>query len=255
MKTRAKCNGSTILTCISGIGLIATAIMAVRATPKAMQLLQEAEEEKGDELTNWETIQTAGPTYIPAILLGISTMACIFGANVLNRRNQASLMSAYALLDNSYKDYKRKLKELYGDEAHQNIVDNLAIEKAENIVIDAPGFFQNYRLEVDDENEAVMLFYDEFGKRYFESTMARVISAEYHLNRNYVIGGVILLNEFYAFLGLDPTDYGSEVGWCITDDEIYWIDFNHRKVIMDDGLECCIIEMAIEPSIDWKEYY
>lgn len=56
MKVRAKCNGSTVLACISGIGLIATAIMAVRATPKAMQLLQEAEEEKGDELTKWETI-------------------------------------------------------------------------------------------------------------------------------------------------------------------------------------------------------
>lgn len=255
MKVRAKCNGSTVLACISGIGLIATAIMAVRATPKAMQLLQEAEEEKGDELTKWETIRTAGPTYIPAILLGMSTVACIFGANILNRRSQASLMSAYALLDNSYKDYKRKLKELYGEEAHQNIVDSLAIEKAENIVVDAPGFFQNSRLEVDNENETVMLFYDEFGKRYFESTMARVISAEYHLNRNYVIGGAILLNEFYTFLGLDPTDYGSEVGWCITDDEIYWIDFNHRKVTMDDGLECCIIEMAIEPSTDWKDYY
>ena len=102
-------NASTILTCLGSIGVIATSVIAVKATPKALKLLETAKEEKGEELTSFEVIRTAGTIYIPAIITGGSTIACIFGANVLNKRSQAALMSAYALLDNSYKDYKKKV--------------------------------------------------------------------------------------------------------------------------------------------------
>ena len=61
------------------------------------------------------------------------------------------------------------------------------------------------------------------------------------------------MNELYSFLGIEPTQYGSEVGWSICDDEIYWIDFNHRKVVMDDGLEIYIIEIPYTPSVEYQE--
>ena len=84
-----KRNASTILTAVGGAGVVATSIMAVKATPKALILLHEAKEEKGDELTLSETIKVAGPVYIPAIITGAATLSCIFGANALNKRQQA----------------------------------------------------------------------------------------------------------------------------------------------------------------------
>ena len=87
----------TILTVVASIGVIATTITAVQATPKAIKLLKEAELEKGENLTKLEIVRVAGPTYIPSVLLGVSTIACIFGANALNQKKQASLMSAYAV--------------------------------------------------------------------------------------------------------------------------------------------------------------
>lgn len=84
-----------------------TAVMAVKATPKALRLIEEAEKEKGKKLTKTETVKVAWTPYIPTVLVGASTIACIFGANVLNKRRQAALMSAYALLDSSYKEYKQ----------------------------------------------------------------------------------------------------------------------------------------------------
>ena len=107
-KVFLKKNGSTILTVAGGVGVVATSVMAVKATPKALYLLEQAKEEKGKELTKFEVVQVAGPVYIPSIIMGISTIACIFGANALNKRQQAALMSAYALLDNSYKEYYEK---------------------------------------------------------------------------------------------------------------------------------------------------
>ena len=77
-------NGSTILTTIGGVGVVATTVMAVKATPKAVQLLEEAELQKDEPLTVIDKIKVAGPIYIPTIITGAATIACIFGANVLN---------------------------------------------------------------------------------------------------------------------------------------------------------------------------
>lgn len=253
-KMFAKRHGSTILTCVGGVGVVATAIMAVKATPKATRLIEEAKKEKQEELTTFEKFKIAGPVYAPTVLMGVGTLTCIFGANALNKRQQAALVSAYAMIDSSYKEYKQKLKEIYGDEAHEEIVNAIAVEKAKDVGITASSLCANTCLTDDEACGDPVLFYDEWSSRYFESTIEQVITAEYHLNRNFVLRGYTVLNELYEFLGLEPTDYGSTVGWCV-EDELYWIDFDNRKVELDDGLECYIIETPWGPSADYAEYY
>ena len=247
-------NGPTILTCIGAVGVVTTAALSVKATPKALQRLEEAKEEKGEELTKFEMVKAAGPSYIPAVISGVGTLACIFGANTLSRHQQAALSSAYALLDNSFKEYKAKLKELYGEEAHENIIDAIAAEKAGDVYIQNGYMCGSCDLAVE-EHGTPRLFYDEHSGRYFEATIEQVITAEYHLNRNYILRGYSYLNEFYEFLGIEETDYGSVLGWAPKDEGEYWIEFNHRKVLIDDDLECIIIEMPFEPTYDFLEYY
>lgn len=249
-----KRHGSTILTVIGGVGVIATTISAVKATPKAIELLKEAEEEKEENLTTVEKIKIAGPEYVPAALFGVSTLACVFGANVMNKRRQAALVGAYTLVDSSYKQYRQKLKELYGEEAHEEIVDAIVAEKAENIGVNAPGFVTSTNLYVDEQCGETRLFYDEYGDRFFEATLEQVISAEYHLNRNYTMRGYTVLNEFYEFLGLEPTKYGEDVGWAINDEGTFWIEFDHRKTTIS-GRDCIIIDMPFAPSLEWTEFY
>lgn len=249
-----KRNASTILTGLGSIGVLATTITAVKATPKALQLIEEAEQEKGDELTKWEKVKTTTSTYVPAILIGTATVSCIFGAQILNKRQQAALMSAYALLDQSYKDYRRKLKELYGEETHQEIVEALAIEKAETKYINSSYFASNCNLATENRSGETKVFYDEYSQRFFETTIEQVMDAEYHLNRNYILRGYSVLNELYDFLGLEPTESGSIMGWAPQDEGMYWIEFNHRKAELKDGTEFYILEMPFEPSVDYDEY-
>ena len=237
-------NSSTILTCIGGVGVVVTSVMAVKATPKAMRLLEAKKEEKGEKLTVLETIGAAGMTYAPTVITGIATIACIFGANALNKRQQAALMSAYALLDNSYKEYKKKVDELYGEGSDREIRDELAKDK--------------YAKEDISVSSNKRLFYDEFSERYFESTTEDVLRAEYNLNRDLSEGGGVFLNEFYEHLGLDTVDYGDYLGWSscelIESTWYCWIEFDHTKVVMDDGLECTIISMRFEPTFDFENY-
>ena len=224
--------------------MVATSVMAVKATPKALRLIEEAKECKGEELTKLEVVQVAGPAYIPAIVTGVGTIACIFGANVLNKRQQASMISAYAMLDSSYKDYKKKVEELYGEDADSRVREELAKDKYEE---DDPY--------VEDNKQ---LFYDQFSERYFESTMEDVIRAEYTINRKISVWGAAELNEFYEALDIESVDYGEYLGWSAGGlmDTAWecWLDFSHDKVVMDDGLECYIISFGVEPMYDY-EYY
>lgn len=139
----------TILTCMGAIGTVATAIFTAQATPKALNLLEEAKEEKGEELTTLEKVQIAAPLYIPAALTCTATLACIFGANVLNKRQQASLISAYAMLENSYSKYRHKTKEVVGEEKEKEI--HMSIH--------------------DNDDDEPYLLYDMSTDRYFETSL------------------------------------------------------------------------------------
>lgn len=246
-----KKNSATILTVAAAAGVITTSVLSAKAAIKASRVLAHKEEEKGEKLTLEETISATWTIYIPPFVAGMSTIACVFGANILNKRQQASLVSAYALIENSYREYKAKLKELYGEEAYNNIIDAVAAEKCEDIYVPSGDLASEYTQEIESDTEP-RLFYDEYSGRYFESTIEKVLLAEYHLNRNYILRGFARLNDFYEFLGLEQTDYDEAVGWDICS-EIYWIDFNHRKTLIgddNDRFECYVIEMPYYPSED-----
>lgn len=252
-KWRKKTNVPYILGGFGCIGVIATTIMAIQSTPKALELLEDAEKEKGEDLSKWEIVKTAGPIYLPVIITGIATVGCIAGAVILSERQQASLISAYGLLNESYMKYQRKVIENCGEETHTEILKAIA-EETKPVTITADNFFGLSNQGMAEDFSEPRLFYEEFSGRYFEAPLEQVLLAEYHVNRNMALGALILLNDFYEFLGLERTDYGGEVGWYVNDDYI-WIDFSHRKVVMDDGLECYIIESVFPPDMEWKEYY
>ena len=87
-----------ILTGIGVAGMIATTVMAVKATPKAILLINEKEVElKVEKLTLAETVKTTWKCYIPAAITGVSSIACIIGASSVNARRNAALATAYTL--------------------------------------------------------------------------------------------------------------------------------------------------------------
>ena len=253
--TWLKRNIPTILSVIGISGVIATTGSSIKATLKATKLIEESEKEKGDSLSKREKISKLLPIYAPTAILGVSTIICILGSSVLNRKQQASILSAYAFINRSYKDYKIKLKELYGEEVHNNIIDSIAKAHCSDVYITAGSLGYNSTLDCTDNNEpdVTRTFYDCFSKRYFETTTSNVIQAEYHANRNFMLKGYISLNEFYEFLGLEPIDGGDDLGWSNFNGDIYWLDFDHRKFILDDGMEIYAIEMMFDPSYNYLE--
>lgn len=245
VKQLFKRNGSTILTCVGAVGVVATAVTAVRTTPKVVKLLDASEAEKGKKLSKSEVVQIAWPHYIPTLLIGASTIACIFGANVMNKRQQAALMSAYAILDSSYKEYKNEVIEIYGEEADENVRSEIAKDRYEE---------EDISLEEDDGKK---LFYDEFSQRYYRASTETVLRAEYEINKELNEHGAAYLNDYYDLLNIDRVDYGDHLGWSSAQMyEMYWdswLHFHKTKVVMDDGMECWIISFS-DPFVDFTEY-
>lgn len=237
-------HSSTFLCVIATGGVIATAVLAVKETPKAIEIL---EQKKDEELTVKDKIVTVAPVYAPAAVTGILTVACIFGANVLNKKHQASITSAYALLNSTYKRYSGKLKELYGNEAHENIMTSIAAEQSKDICIYAECCGSNTELGFHNVQEEELLCYDAFSDRYFKSTLRQIITAEYHVNRNFALGADISLNDFYEFLGISAVDGGGDIGWfhgCDYD----WIDFENYPATLEDGITCHVVNAVFPPD-------
>ncbi|MCI9349054.1 MAG: hypothetical protein HFF83_07500 [Oscillibacter sp.] len=234
----------TILTCMAVVGVIGTVVLAVKGTTKAQKLVQEVTDEKGAELTKLETVKAAAPAYIPTALAGFSTVSCIMGANMLNKRQQASMTSAYAMLSQTYQRYRKSAKNVYGEEADSRI----QAEMAKGVYIHGDGLIYD---PDKDRNHDKILFFESNSQRYFEATIPAVLNAMYHLNRNLVLRGDVTLNEFLGFIGIDKIPDGDTIGWScdeLMESGLMWLDFENIYTKMEDGMECCIISSCISAT-------
>lgn len=232
-----KKNSATILTYMGGVGVIGTAILSYRAAIKAEKM------KESDYYEDSSTIERAFELvkiYTPVITVGTGTVACILGANVLNKRQQASIASAYALSANAFAKYKQKVIEKYGADAEQEIRDSIIRDD-----------IQKYPpLNHESPDDAVLCYEEHYGQTFYR-THEEVLSAEYETNRVFILQGYATLNTFFECLGLPQTPDGDMIGWSVEGGDEYgyqWIDFEHRTTNMGDGLGCCVISFTFEPS-------
>ena len=116
VRTSASKHSPEILTGIGIAGLVVTTVMAVRATPKALILIEDRKKElREDTLTPVETVKAVWICYVPAALTGTVSIACLIGANSVNLRRNAALATAYTLSESALKEYQEKVVETIGE--------------------------------------------------------------------------------------------------------------------------------------------
>lgn len=237
--TKLKDSSPTILSLVATGGVVGTGVLAAKGGMQTEKDISEHEE----KLSKKESVMLAVPHFLPAFGAGVGTIICILGANTLNKRQQAAITSAYALLRSSYDEYRLKVKEILGEEASKRI-DSVVIKDS----ADRPPF---------DESTEKPLFYDTYGQRYFNRSWVEMLDAEKHANRQLILANYISLNEYFVLLGLDEIPDGDDRGWSLSGYDTYgyqWIDFEYDRVEMDDGLECYVIRYPFEPHDDYMEW-
>lgn len=232
-----------ILTGIGIAGMITTTVLAVKATPKALKLMDDARYDKEEDLTVPEKVKVTWKCYIPATLLGLASVGCLIGANSVNLRRKAALATAYKLSETALAEYKEKVIETVGEEKAKNIRSAIAKDKMEKNPV------TKSEVIITDKGES--LFCDSISGRYFKSDMNTIEKAVNTINRRLLNEMSVSLTEFYSEIGLSPTSLSEELGWNMNDGQIE-IDFSSQ--ITDDGRPCIYIEYEIAPRYDYHKF-
>lgn len=233
-----------ILTGIGIAGMLTTTVLAVRATPKAMQLINnERIESNVNELTVIETVKVAWKPYIPAIITGVLSTVCIISASSVNLRRNAAIATAYQISQTALTEYKEKVVETIGEKREQTVKDKVAKKN-----IDENPVSKNSVIITDKGNT---LCYDITIGRYFKSDIEKIKKAVNEVNRRLVYDQYVSLNDFYSELGLEHTELGDELGWNL-DDGLLELDFSSQ--LADDGTPCVVISYVVAPKYDYSKF-
>ena len=230
-----------ILTGIGVAGMIATTVMAVKATPKAVMLVNEREVELGvEKLPAKEVVRTTWKCYIPTVITGAASIACVIGASSVNIKRNAALTAAYTLSETALKEYKNKVVEVIGEKKEKEVRDAIAKDKiAKNPVS------QNSIIVTEKGHS---LCYDSFSGRYFTSDIETIKRVENEFNRRLLQEDYLSLNEFYYELGLSGTYIGDRLAWR-ADRGLVEITFSAQ--LAEDGTPCLVLEFTNPPSYDY----
>lgn len=248
-----------ILTGIGISGMLTTVILAVRATPKALYLIEEEKEKQNEDL--WaEAIENCGDDeypeideitelkpldvvkacwkcYIPAAVIGLSSAACLIGANSVHTKRHTALAAAYSLSETALKEYQEKVIETIGEKKEQAVKDAVAKDKIEKDPVSAH--------EIVFTGKGGTLCYDVISGRYFESDIDVLKKAVNELNRRMRDEMYISLNEYYAEIDLDSIAIGDDLGWNI--DKGY-IDLYFSAQMAPDDRPCIVVNHNVLPK-------
>ena len=240
---KIKKHSPEILLATGTVGIVASTVMACKATLKVEEIIDEAKEkidtihqvsadpamaEKYSEEDGKKDLaivytQTAVKfikLYGPSVTIGVASLACMIGSNhILNKRN-AALAAAYAAVDKSFKEYRGRVIERFGKQMDRELRYNIKAQEIEETTVDAngketitkktvdvmdPNSYSQYAIVFDDSNEGWDP--DPERSKYF------LIQQQNWANERLKSRGHLFLNEVYDMLGAKRTKAGAQVGW------------------------------------------
>lgn len=234
-----------LLTGFGIAGMITTTVLAVRATPKALQLIDNKKDElslaEDEKLTIVETVKATWKCYIPAAITGVTSVACLVCANSVNASRNAALATAYNLSATALSEYKEKVVETIGEKKEQKIRDKVAEERLKKEPVN------NSTIIVTGNGNS--RFYDDITKRRFTSDIETIKRIQNELNARMLEGeDCISLNSFYYELGLEGVAFGDDLGWNIYNGRSGMIKIDFSAHLDDDGVPCIVLEYSVAPK-------
>lgn len=252
-----------ILTGIGIAGMISTTVLAVKATPKALMLIEEEKRirnyenakeardlgydtcEHIDTLPPVDVVKTVWKCYIPAAVTGVSSIACLIGASSVHARRNAALATAYTLSESALREYKDKVIETIGEKKEKIVRDGIAKDRVDEKLAENPTPV------IVETGKGTTRCYDHHAGRFFYSDMDQLKKITNEVNEKLIKDGYISLNEFYYAVGLDSTEIGRRLGWRV-DQGLLELDFS--AILDSQGNPCIAIDFNILPQYDFDKW-
>jgi hypothetical protein len=250
---KIKKHSPEILVVAGVVGIVASTVMACKATTKVSSIVDEAKETidvihdaldnhkhtaEGEEYTQEDANKDLAIVYAqtglkfvklygPAVVVGVASVACMIGSNRILRKRNVALAAAFATVDKSYKEYRGRLIDRFGKELDRELRFGTKAEEVHEVVVDEQGneTVVTKVVEAVDPN----MTHDIYSIVWCEGSAGWTRNAEYNkvfliqqqnaANDKLRLNGILTLNEVYDMLGAPRTKYGQLAGWIYTEDE------------------------------------
>lgn len=237
-----------ILAGVGVVGVVGSLVLACKATTKLSDVLEESKEQldkikevaadpayeekysqddakKDTTITYVQTAMKVTKLYAPSVILCASSLGCLLASNNILKKRNAALSAAYMTVDKSFKEYRKRVADRFGEEVEKEIRYNIKAEEITKVDEDGNEVTETVKIMdgTDDPNS-----YSDYARFFDESCAAWQNDAEYNLtflkaqqqyaNDLLKARGRLFLNEVYRMLGIDETKAGQVVGWVYNPD-------------------------------------
>lgn len=226
-------------------GTVVSAVLACKATTKVAEILDETkgtldtihegmetgaingqeyttEDGKKDTVVVYaQTGMKLAKLYAPAIILGTLSITSILASNNILRKRNVALGAAYAAIDKSFKEYRGRVIERFGEQVDTELKYGIKAKKFEEIEVD-PETGKEKKVKktvmVADPNlqSDYAVYFDSKSRNYeTNSDYNRMFlkAQQAFANDKLQTRGHLFLNEVLDDLDLPRTPAGQIVGW------------------------------------------
>ena len=249
---KLKKHSPEILVVTGVVGIVASTIMACKATTKVSEIIDETKEtidtihdsvgkglhtadgeEYTQEVANKDLaivyVQTGwkfAKLYGPSVALGIASIGCMVGSNRILKKRNIALAAAFKAVDTSFKEYRERVVNRFGKELDRELRFGIKAKEIEEKVVDEEGNETTVTktVEVMDPNVTHSIYSVVFCEgntgwtKNAELNKVFLIQQQNWANDKLRLNGILTLNEVYDMIGAQRTAYGQIAGWVYTDD-------------------------------------
>lgn len=205
-------------------------------------------------------------TYAPAVAIGTLSIASILASNNILRKRNVALAAAYATVDKSFKEYRNRVIEKFGQEVDRELKYNIKAEKVPTIEVDEEtGKEKKVKKNAFVVNPSDVSGYARFFEKYtVDEDGNSILNPHWEPNNEYNIMFIkaqenyandllrakkrLFLNDVYEMLGLPRTKAGQVVGWVYDEDNPVgdnYVDFG----MYADNLSYSDFANGLDPAI------
>ena len=264
-----------ILAVAGTVGVVASTVMACKATTKLHDILEDSKnqvnqvhevlenksipaekysEEDGKKdiaVIYTQTTLKVIKLYAPAVILGALSLTSILTSNKILRKRNVALAAAYTAVDKGFKEYRANVIERFGKDLDRELRFNVKAKEIEETVVNENGEEETVKKVV---NEATIgkseyaRFYDDGCKGWEKDPEYNLMFLRHvqdYLNDLLRTRGHVFLNEAYDQLGIPRTKAGAIVGWV----------YNEKNPVGDNYIDFGIYDPKDEKARDFVNGY
>ena len=272
-----------ILVVTGVVGIIASTVMACKATTKVSDIVDDAKEtidtihdsvgkglhtsdgeEYTQEVANKDLVIVYAQTgwklvklYGPSVALGVASIGCMIGSNHILRKRNIALAAAFKAVDTSFKEYRDRVIDRFGKEMDRELRFGIKAKEIEEKVVDENGNETTVTktVEVADPNVAHSIYSIVWCEgntgwtRNAELNKVFLIQTQNAANDKLRLNGILTLNEVYDMLGVQRTAYGQIAGWVYTEDDSIGDGYVDFGIFNTNDPKACDFVNGYEKSI------